>query len=228
VEILGGAPQGDLEVVLRPALACVMALFGSAAAAGQTVSAPGPWVVDIRGATSSVPTDLSFYPAQDVAFVPSRGFGLDLGGHLYVLTLGPARVGIGATVVVIRSTATEAPPPDDVDDAGDMPSSRQLSLDLRTIAPQVSFNFGSRDGWSYLSAGVGVGSVTTRVETATVGERRSGQLRSINFGGGARWFLTPRMAIGFDVRAHRLAATGGESPTPRVSAVAVSAGLSLR
>jgi hypothetical protein len=189
--------------------------------AGQTASAPGPWVVDVRGITSSVPTDLAFYPAQDATFVPSRGFGLDLGAHVYLFTLGPARIGLGAEAIMIRSTTTE-PVTSDTTSAR-----RRLNLGLRTFAPQVSANFGSRDGWSYLSAGMGVGSVTTSVEGAATAEQDSGQLRAINFGGGARWFLSPRVAIGFDVRAHQLAA-GSDNPTPRVTAVAISAGLSLR
>jgi hypothetical protein len=119
-------------------------------------------------------------------------------------------------------------PSADADANDDILPAQRLTLNLRTVAPQVSFNFGSRDGWSYLSAGMGIGSVATRVEGSTTAERRSGRLRSINFGGGARWFLNPRMAIGFDIRAHSLAAAGGDSPTPRVRAVAVSAGLSLR
>ena len=98
-------------------------------------------------------------------------------------------------------------------------------LTLRAIAPQISLNFGSRDGWSYLSAGLGLGSVNSRTENASPGERESGRLRTINYGGGARWFMTPRLAFGFDLRAYQLAAGDG---TPRVNVFAVGAGLSLR
>jgi hypothetical protein len=205
------------------ARAVVIALAVTATpGAAQTVAPPGPWIVDIRAVTSSVPTDLTFYPAVDATVVPSRGFGLDVGGHIYLFTFGPSRVGVGANVVVIRSTATEP-----ASGERDLPEER-LSLNMRTVAPQVSFNFGSRDGWSYLSAGLGLASVTTRVEGTSTSERSSGQLRSINFGGGARWFLSPRLAFGFDVRAHKIAAARGDQPTPGVTAVAVSAGLSLR
>jgi len=205
------------------ARAVVIALAVTATpGAAQTVSPPGPWIVDIRAATSSVPTDLTFYPAGDATVVPSRGFGLDVGGHIYLFNVGPSRVGVGANVVVIRSTATEP-----ASREGDLPEER-LSLNMRTVAPQVSFNFGSRDGWSYLSAGLGLASITTRVKGASTSERSSGQLRSINFGGGARWFLSPRLAFGFDVRAHKIGAASGDQPTPGVTAVAVGAGLSLR
>jgi hypothetical protein len=47
----------------------------------------------------------------------------------------------------------------------------------------------------------------------------------VNFGGGARWFLTERVAFGFDLRGHQIAA--GDD-TPKVSVFAVGAGLSIR
>ena len=200
----------------------VVAVLAAAPAAGQTPSpAPGPYVVDVRAATSGVPNDVSFYPALTTEFVPARGFGLDLGGHVYVFTIGPARVGLGAAVMLIRSSATVPVSTEDP------PQVERLILNLRTVAPQVSFNFGSRDGWSYLSAGLGVAHVTTRTEQFAEGQRESGQLRSINFGGGARWFITERLAFGFDVRAHKLAASAS-SGTPAMTMMAINAGLSLR
>ena len=93
------------------------------------------------------------------------------------------------------------------------------------IAPQVSLNFGSRDGWSYLSAGLGAGSVNAEATDVLPGRHESGLLRSVNYGGGARWFITPRLAFGFDLRAHQIAAG---ADTPKVSVFAVGAGLSFR
>lgn len=199
-----------------------MALLAAAPAAGQTApSRPGPYVFDVRAATSGVPNDLSFYPTLTTEVVPARGFGLDVGGHVYLFTLGPARVGLGANVMLIRSSATAPVSPEDP-----LPGQR-LTLNLRTVAPQVSVNFGTRDGWSYLSAGLGIASVTTRTEEVADGRRESGQLRSVNFGGGARWFIAPRVAFGFDVRAHQIAASGS-SGTPAMTMMAIGAGLSLR
>jgi hypothetical protein len=93
------------------------------------------------------------------------------------------------------------------------------------IAPQISFNFGSRDGWSYLSAGLGAASVNAEATDVLPGRRESGLLRAVNFGGGARWFITPRLAFGFDLRAHQIAAG---ADTAKVSVFAVGAGLSIR
>lgn len=206
---------------MRSALAGVAALvvLTGAPAAAQPSPDPGPWVLDVRAVTSSVPTDLTLYATPTAAVVPARGFGLDLGGHVYLFNFGPARVGVGANIVMVRSTAREEPTDADAN------TGQQLTLNLRMIAPQLSVNFGSRDGWSYLSAGIGTASLTTRVEGEGVGERESGQVRSVNFGGGARWFITERVAFAFDLRAHRIAA-GDE--TPRTSTFAVGAGLSIR
>ena len=208
---------------MRAAAALIVAagVMAAAPAAGQTPTRPGSWVLDIRGVTSAVPTDTTFYPTLTSAVVPSRGFGADVGGHIYLFNLGPSRVGLGASVIAVRATANAA-----ASTQGEtVEPGQRVTMTLRVIAPQVSFNFGSRDGWSYLSAGLGLGSVNSRAENASPGERESGRLRTINYGGGARWFISPRLAFGIDLRAHQLAAGAG---TPRVSVFAASAGLSFR
>jgi hypothetical protein len=202
------------------ALIVAAAVLAAVPAAGQAPARPGPWVLDIRGLTSAVPTDTTFYPTLTSTIVPSRGFGADVGGHIYLFNLGPARVGLGANVMAVRATANAARAQTESAEPG-----QRVTLTLRAIAPQVSFNFGSRDGWSYLSAGLGLGSVNTQTELASPGERESGRLRTVNYGGGARWFVTPRLAFGIDLRAYQLAAGDG---TPRVSVFAAGAGLSIR
>ena len=202
------------------ALIVAAAVMTAAPAAGQTPARPGPWVLDIRGLTSAVPTDTAFYPTLTSTIVPSRGFGADIGGHLYLFNVGPARVGIGVSAMSVRATANAATTQVESAEPG-----QRVAMTLRAIAPQVSLNFGSRDGWSYLSAGLGVGSVNSRTEIAAPGDRESGRLRTVNYGGGARWFMTPRLAFGLDLRAYQLAAGDG---TPRVNVFAVGAGLSIR
>jgi len=197
--------------------------MAAAPAAGQTPSRPGPWVLDIRGVTSAVPTDTTFYPALTSTVVPSRGFGADVGGHVYLFNLGPARVGLGASLIAVRATASASATQTEAAEPAE--PVQRVAMTLRAIAPQLSLNFGSGDGWSYLSAGVGVGSVNSRTENSSPGEQASGGLRMVNYGGGARWFMTPRLAFGFDLRAYQLAAGGG---TPRVSIFAAGAGVSIR
>ena len=171
-----------------------------------------------------VPTDAGFYPPLATTSVPSRGFGVDVGAHVYLGSIGLARIGVGASFVRVRSTAVG--PVAAIDDEGAIGGPGQrLTLTMQMIAPQVSANFGSRDGWSYLGAGVGTASITTAAADVMPGRQESGRLRSVNFGGGARWFIKPRLAIGFDLRAHRIAAG---PRTARTSVFAVGAGLSIR
>jgi hypothetical protein len=97
-----------------------------------------------------------------------------------------------------------------------VPAGQTGEIALRILAPQVSFNFGSRAGWSYLSAGLGTSDITTR----TAGGRSPGRfeirgLRTLNVGGGARWFVKSHLGVGFDIRMHAIAAgTTGASGTP--------------
>jgi hypothetical protein len=177
-------------------------LLGSRAwAQSLTPGPPGPiFVVDVRGSTTGIPTGIGLYPTvPDGGSVPSRGFGYDVGAHVYLFTLGPARLGLGANVIGVRGTAVDA------------------TATMRIVAPQLSFNFGTSDGWSYLSFGAG---------TATVKAGETGSSSAINAGGGARWFIKRHIAVGFDVRIHKIAADGETMDAATVLSAAV--GFSLK
>lgn len=114
-----------------------------------------------------------------------------------------------------------------------------METTFRTVAPQISLNFGSADGWSYISAGMGRAQVRTEAAEFTTGtgdealttpaaSLRHPSLPSLNFGFGARWFAYRRMAFSFDVRFHKLSLGSGEIVTPRTTLVAATAGVSLR
>ena len=165
-----------------------------------TPGRPGPFVIDVRGATSGIPASPGLYPdLGDQFVVPSRGFGLDIGGHVYLFDLGPARLGIGVNYIHVRGTAPDG------------------NATLQTIAPQLSFNFGTSDGWSYVSVGAGPAKVNA-VESASSS--------AINAGGGARWFLNRHVAVGFDVRVLQIAADG--DTMGKSTQVSVSVGFSLK
>jgi hypothetical protein len=169
-------------------------------AQGLTPGKPGPYVIDVRGVTSGIPASPGLYPdLGDQYVVPARGFGFDVGAHVYLFSLGPARLGIGANYIEVRGTATDA------------------DATLETIAPQLSFNFGTSDGWSYLSVGAG---------TARVNAVESASSSAINAGGGARWFLKRHLAVGFDVRFHMIAADG--DTMGKSTQVSASVGFSLK
>ena len=162
-------------------LAGVLLLGSRVSAQSLAPGPPGPvFVIDLRGATSSIPTGSGLYPTiPEGGSVPARGFGYDVGGHVYLFNLGPARMGVGAHLIGVRGTAPDA------------------NATMRIVAPQLSFNFGTSDGWSYLSLGAGL---------AQVNGLATGSSTAINVGGGARWFLTRHIGVGFDVRIHKIAA----------------------
>jgi len=183
----------------------VLALAAGPAAAQGPDPVSG-YVIDVRGTTSGLPKESAFFPNIPVdSVVPARAFGFDIGGHVYLFTLGPSRVGIGANYLHARGTAPG------------------VVANVSTLAPQVSFNFGSREGWSYLSAGAGRARMTTTVddEAGSLTSEFDG-LNAVNYGGGARWFLRRHIAAGFDVRFHRI------SGPPTTSFFSAAVGFSVR
>jgi hypothetical protein len=227
------------------------ALLTAASARAQSAPAsqPGPYVIDIRGAMSGLPSSTDFHPALPAsALVPKRGFGPAVGAHLYPKRLGAARIGFGVEVVRARGTVATAAPSSSTTTtttttttgatatttsvlSANAPIS--VATTLTVIAPQVSFNFGTRDGWSYLSGGYGLaqvhsaatGTVLAPLTGTSILTRDDGRTAAINYGGGARWFIRDRLGVGFDVRFHRIAALGTRSPAKMVIA---SVGVSLR
>jgi hypothetical protein len=209
-------------------LILILALWPASVVA-QTANGglPGPYTVDLRGSTIGLPGGSGFFPVLPAdTSVPARAFGLDIGADVYPFSLGVARVGVGGSVTVARGSI----------------GASGVSTVVRAFAPQVSFNFGHRDGWSYLSAGYGtvsvrseapVGSISSSppdgevpVMTTTGGTADSGRLGAVNVGGGARWFVSDHLAVGFDVRFHRVAA--GSAGTPATTLVGASVGVSIR
>ena len=187
-------------------LAAAVLVLAAAPVTAQGLDPVAGYVIDLRGATSGLPKETAFFPGIPVeTIVPARGFGFDVGGHLYVLRLGPSRLGFGANYLSVRGTTPG------------------IVGNVRVLAPQVSFNFGNANGWSYLSAGLGRAWVTTRVDLASeTVTSESGALSATNYGGGARWFLARHLAIGFDVRFHRV------SGPPKTNLFSASLGFSVR
>ena len=126
-----------------------------------------------------IPTSIGLYPTVPEEAAPSAA-GYDV-GRAHLFNLGAARAGLGVSVIGVRGTATDA------------------TATMNVLAPQISFNFGTSDGWSYLSVGAG---------TARVNAEATGSSSAINAGGGARWFIKRHIGVGFDLRLHRIAADG--------------------
>jgi hypothetical protein len=178
------------------------ALVSGANAQSLNPGGPGPYVFDLRGATINLPSDEGLFPGLPTdATVPGRGFGGSAGGHIYLFQIGPGRLGLGVDVLYSRGSTADA------------------NSSMTSVDPQLSFNFGTSEGWSNLSAGVGV----TRISGDPGGVSES--VRSFNWGGGARWFIKRHFGVGFDLRFHHLAAG---DVLAKQTLVSIGAGFSLK
>jgi opacity protein-like surface antigen len=184
------------------------------------------FVVDVRAASAKLPTDQGWTPVLPAdSLVPSRGLGFDLGAHVYAGRLGPARLGVGGSVLIARGTAVPG---------AAAPNVTEVATRFAAITPQVSFNFGHRLGWSYLSGGAGPAQVHSSLALVaasggtTVDEPWG---LALNYGGGARWFIMEHLAFGFDVRWYRLGsreAIGARPEAPGTTRFVLNAGVSFR
>ena len=202
-------------------------VLSSTPAAGQAApSPPGPYVIDVRGVSSGLPQAAALLPAlaADLS-APSRGTGFDVGGHVYLGRFRRARLGFGANFVSVRGKAVPQRATSSSATSSTPTALPAVRVTMRTIAPQVSMNFGTADGWSYLSGGAGITEVSARTLDLVDASGDSGQLMTINAGAGARWFVKRRLAVGFDARLHRHAKTETMGASMLFS---ISAGISLR
>lgn len=216
-------------------------LWPAGAAAQTTEGPPGPYAVDIHVATGSLPQDASFFPPLPAATpIPTAGLGFDIGGHVYFFHLGPARVGLGANLLRIGGAASPPAPSASAGAPAPPRTLPEVETHIRMFTPQLSFNFGSSRGWSYLSAGVGQITASTATSAFATGSgssasttpartRSTAALQTINVGGGARWFNNDHLAFSFDVRFHKAAGRTKEGvSTVPVTLITASAGLSFK
>jgi hypothetical protein len=204
------------------------------AVSAQTREPIGRFVLDVRGTSAGLPTEPGWTPLVPTdTQLPSRGIGLDLGAHVYPIRIKSAAIGVGAVWGLARGRTSPPEPPS----GSTTPIVQTPAVTTRTtaFAPQVSLNFGHALGWSYLSAGLGRTRVESEADAATGTIQPvpldSGWTKSINFGGGARWFVNDHVGVVFDLRWHKLSIVpaGPSHPgAPRASLLTAAVGLSLK
>jgi hypothetical protein len=90
-------------------------------------------------------------------------------------------------------------------------------------------NFGRRNGWSYISGGIGSATFTAqRLDDLLGGGSR---VRAINYGGGARWFTNRHLAVSVDLRFYSIdpqPATIDRPAFPKNRMMVISGGIALR
>jgi hypothetical protein len=202
-------------------------LFLVAAEAGAQPPEPiARFVVDARGTLARFKEDAAVAAALNVTAknLPTRGLGLAVGAHWYPLRGRRVTLGLGGEMLLARDSRT-APPA-----SGSSADGPTVSTRFSAITPQLSLNFGKRDGWSYISGGVGLAKLGAERADAPFAADPD-RVRALNYGGGARWFSRPHLAFSFDVRFYTVNAQPAAAPRPaypRSKMMVISAGVSMR
>jgi hypothetical protein len=215
---------------MRPLVACAAALVVLCAASPVRAQDPppriGPFVLDFHASVPQFPSnDPQLAKSRNIdglAQLPGNGLGIQAGAHLYLLKIKAVTFGVGAEFAAGR--ASQTPP------AGT--TTPVLDERFSTFSPQLSLNFGSGRGWSYLSGGIGVSNWALVPEGQAVSAADTEPLKTINYGGGARWFIKPHLAFSLDVRFYAINPgtpfVAGELGSPRTTLMIIGAGISLK
>jgi hypothetical protein len=213
------------SILLLFSLTVVFAV--AAPAAAQEPPPPIPrFVVDLHGTSTSFPDDVGLAASRQVSplELPGRGLGGDVAVHAYPFRWRAVTFGLGGRLTMSR--------------AARKPAAQTAAAGLRPVAerftylgPQLSFNFGTGTGWSYISGGIAGSTWSVTPAGALPSRADEERLKTIDYGGGARWFAKPHLAFSFDVRFYAInpgTAIGGLPAGPRTTLLVIGAGISIK
>jgi hypothetical protein len=221
--------------------ALLLLTFGAAGAAAQDPDQDrepiGRFAADARGILVTYPDDDALSAFLDVTEenLASRGLGVLFGAHVYPIRLG-RRIALGVGAELFFSRGSKTVEPEAVEALED---AREVTVNARLsgFSPQVSLNFGGREGWSYLSGGIGWTRFSTEVKGGTAtpstpaGDTGSARTSTLNYGGGARWYMKEHVAFSLDLRFYVVKpreATTSLPALPRTRLLMLSAGVSFK
>jgi hypothetical protein len=187
-------------MILRLAAVVLLVTLLPASVAEAQVKRPiAPYVFDVRAFFTPLGQDP--ITAKDLELettdLPGRGLGGVAALHLYPIRKERFALGIGGEYLIARGR--KVPEPVETTTAPTLPAAPIVEQRLIALSPQLSLNFGHREGWSYLTAGMGPFSFETFTGTIAPAEKPE-KKNTINMGGGARWFFSPHVAFTFDIR----------------------------
>ncbi len=221
-----------IGVPMRVFVSCLVLALASLPrpAWAQDPPPPLPWVVvDLHGTVPRFPSDdaeLAASRNMNVAELPGTGLGAQIGLHLYPLKTRIVTFGVGGELAIGRASRT---PATGATLPGVVPL-RPAEERITSLSPQLSLNFGNGSGWSYLS--VGLGQTTWFLAPSDLGDYlpNRDKLKTLNYGGGGRWFIKPHLAFSFDVRFYAI--NPGFAyvfpATPRTTLLIIGAGISVK
>ena len=185
-----------------------------------------PFVFDARFAWPGITRDRIVAAALDVPAedMPGRGPAVILGAQVIFPRRSVVSLGVGGELLLMRARNTIEPEDETLPVMGPTLTNRWSHM-----SPQVSLNFGSGGGWSYLTGGLGWSKLT--MERDDEPQEPGGRVRTLNYGGGAKWFAKKHLAFALDLRFYSISAqeaAPGRVATSAVRVVVFSGGFSLR
>jgi hypothetical protein len=218
---------------MRRAASCLLLCLAIATPVSAQQNEPiGRFALDLRGVFARHKKEPTVAEALGVETVnlPQRSFGLAAGVHVYPFRAGKITFGFGGEVTVARGSHSI-----DIVTVGDTTKkSPPVERHFTSFAPELSLNFGHRNGWSYISGGM-----FGQAKLYAVGVEKlptpPAMRKTVNYGGGARWFLKSHLAFSVDVRWYSIAegpvAAGDAVPRlvqPKTTLMVISAGIALK
>jgi hypothetical protein len=204
----------------------VICLFPAAAAAQDPPPRIGPFVFDVHGIVPRFGEDPELAASRGLVLgeLPGAGLGVHTAAHVYVFKWRVLTIGLGGSLTLARSHSPEKP-------LSAVETGRAVTERFTHAAPELSFNFGNGNGWSYISGGIGPGVWSVVPDGQPPLPADSERLQTINYGGGARWFAKPHLAFSFDVRYYAInpgSPSGALPGGPRKTLLMLGAGISVK
>jgi hypothetical protein len=185
----------------------------------------GPVVLDVHGTVPKFPSNAQLADSRSLALneLPGVGLGLHAAAHVYVFRWKAVTFGLGGDLTMARAHTSGI-------QSGDQIVQRAVTERFTHFAPELSFNFGTGDGWSYISGGIGPSIWRIVPDGALPAPADQERLRTIDYGGGARWFIRRHLAFSFDVRFFAIdpGSVGFGVGSPRTTFIVAGAGISLK
>ena len=185
----------------------------------------GPFVVDVHGTVPRFPGNATLAASHElvVAELPARALGLQLGAHVYLLRWRAVTFGAGGEFATSHARKTPL--------NTQTTTRRATEEKFSSAGSQLSFNFGTGHGWSYISGGIGKSTWSVIADGSQALPSDLARLKTINYGGGARWFARTHLAFSFDVRFYAINPGPSSLNTPgspRTTLLAIGAGVSVK
>lgn len=207
-----------------------MLIAFAAPAAAQTKEPLPIFAADLHGifARHKIEPDIAKGLQVEPGNLPTRSFGLVGGGHVYALRGKKVALGFGGTLLVAGGSKTLDLTAED----GTVTKSPTVHRHFRSITPEISLNFGHRNGWSYVSGGF-LGRSRLYLDREDAPATNAPQRQTLTYGAGARWFTTNHLAFSVDIRWYSVAEMLPSADTtvvfePRTTLLVLSGGISIK